>query len=126
MSKLLMVVSAAFMATIGLLLIFAPQELLGTMQGVQHPALLPAVQLLGALYVGGAITNWMSKSHLVGGVFGRPLAMGNLTHFGIGGMALVRIAAGAEARLWPLAILYVLLAAAFGAIIVGQPKAAVT
>lgn len=117
-----MMISAGFMAAAGALLTFAPLELLGAVPGVQHPALLPALQLLGALYVGGAATNWMSKSNLVGGVFGRPLAMGNLGHFGIGAMALMRIAAGGDARFWPLAALYAVFAAAFGYIIFFQPK----
>ncbi len=124
MSKLLMMVSAGFMAAAGLALTFAPNELLGTAQGVQHPALLPAVQLLGALYLGGAATNWMSKGNLVGGVFGRPLAMGNLAHFGIGAMALIRVAAAGDARAWIPAALYAVLAASFGAIIFIRPKAA--
>jgi hypothetical protein len=123
MSKILMIVSAAFMAALGILLTFAPHEIIGSAQGPAHAVLLPAIQLLGALYVGGAITNWMSKSNLVGGVFGRPLAMGNLAHFGIGAMALVRIAAATDARLWPLAVCYVLLAAAFAKVIFMQPKA---
>lgn len=127
MSKLLMIVSAAFMAAAGVSLTFAPLELLGSVAGApgaQNVALLPAMQLLGALYVGGAATNWMSKSKLVGGVFGRPLAMGNLGHFGIGAMALIRTAAGVDARFWPLAALYAALAAAFAYIIFFQPKAA--
>src|SRR4051812_28104358 len=95
MSKLLMIASAAVMAAAGLVLTFAPLEVLG----VLPTTLLPAAQLLGALYLGGAITNWMSKSNLVGGVFGRPLAMGNLAHFGIGAMALVRSAATGQADL---------------------------
>ena len=125
MSKLLMIVSAGFMAAIGILLTFAPREVLGTTEGAQHAFLLPAMQLLGALYLGAATTNWMSKSNLVGGVFGRPLAMGNLGHFGIGAMALLRIAAGGDVRFWPLAIIYALLAAAFGVIVFAPPKAAV-
>lgn len=119
-----MIISAGFMAAIGLALTFAPGELLAAAQGAPHGVMLAAMQLLGALYMGGAITNWMSKSNLVGGVFGRPLAMGNLAHFGIGGLALMRTAAGSDARVWPLAVFYVVLAAAFGTIIFSQPKAA--
>jgi hypothetical protein len=124
MSKVLMIVSAGFMAALGVILTFAPHELIGTAQGAQHSALLPAMQLLGALYLGAATTNWMSKSNLVGGIFGRPLAMGNLGHFGIGALALMRFAAGTDARVWPLAIVYALLAAGFGVVIFGRPKAA--
>lgn len=124
MSKWLMIVSAGFMAVAGLALTFAPHELLGAAQGAQHPALLPAVQLLGALYFGGAVTNWMSKANLVGGVFGRPLAMGNLAHFAIGAMALIRVAAAGDVRAWLPAVVYAVLAVAFGAIIFIQPKAA--
>lgn len=46
------------------------------MPGGQHAALLPALQLLGALYLGG--------------IFGRPLAMGKLGHFAIGGVVFGR------------------------------------
>lgn len=39
-----MIVSAGFMAALGVMLTFAPHELIGSM---------PALQLLGALYLGG-------------------------------------------------------------------------
>jgi hypothetical protein len=65
----------------------------------------------------------MSKSNLVGGVFGRPLAMGNLGHFGIGAMALLR-AGGSDARLWVVAAVYGVFALGFAYVIFGRPAPA--
>jgi hypothetical protein len=32
--------------------------------------------------------NWTAKANLIGGIYARPLAIGNLTHFVIGALAL--------------------------------------
>lgn len=125
MSRRLMMASAAWMGACGLLLTFAPREM-GAWFGAAPPAgmSLLALQLLGAIQLGGALTNWMSKGSLVGGIFGRPLAIGNLAHFGIGALALVRVAADGGALLWPLAALYAALALGFYRVAFGQPREA--
>ena len=42
--------------------------------------------------------NWMAQGNLVGGIFGRPIAIGNLAHFTIAALALLKsILAGQHA-----------------------------
>lgn len=122
MSRFLMSASAAWMAACGLLLSFAPHEVLGAFGA--EAVMAPVLQLLGAIYLGGAMTNWMAKGSLVGGIFGRPLAMGNLAHFGMGALALVRAALAGSALVWPAALLYAALALGFYAVAFGRAREA--
>lgn len=69
---------------------FAPDELLAAADMSATSTLLVGVQLCGALYFGFAVTNWMAKDNLIGGVYNRPLAIGNALHFFAGAMALLR------------------------------------
>jgi hypothetical protein len=67
-TKLLMSLSALFMAALGVLASFVPQEIaahLGTPPG-SHVALI--IQIGGALYLGFAILNWTGKAVLIGGI----------------------------------------------------------
>ena len=47
-------------------------------------------QACGVLYLGFAILNWMAKDDLIGGIYSRPVAMGNFLHFFTIAMALVK------------------------------------
>src|SRR2546423_1763541 len=83
-----MTCSGLFAAIIGVVLSFAPAECLARL-GVQHnPPLAAFVQLCGALYLGFAILNWMARESTIGGIYNRPLAMGNFMHFTVGALAL--------------------------------------
>jgi Cu/Ag efflux pump CusA len=60
-TKVLMVASASFMGVIGITASFLPHELL-SMAGIEARGFEPlAVQITGALYLGFAMMNWMSK-----------------------------------------------------------------
>lgn len=87
-SRTLLVSSALFLGLLGLALTFASQEILATTTAQQAFV----GQLLGAALCGLALLNWMSKGTAMGGIYGRPLAMGNLTHFTAGGLALLKVA----------------------------------
>lgn len=88
-TKLLMTISAFIMGVTGIILSFLPREV-GTYLSLAstNPIVL---QLMGSLYFGFAMINWMSKENLIGGIYGRPVAIGNFTHFLIGGLALVKL-----------------------------------
>lgn len=122
-ATLLMSASAALTTVPGLAMSFAPQELAAA-SGHAHDALLALVlQVLGALYLGAALTNWMARKSLIGGIFGRPLALGNLAHFAIGALALAK---AAPAQAWPAPVwlataIYGVLALAFGALVFRHP-----
>ena len=46
---------------------------------------------MSALYLGFGILNWMAKGTLIGGIYNKPIAIGNLMHFGVGAIALVKV-----------------------------------
>ena len=71
-TKLLMTASAVFMGLIGIVLTFMPDEVLKILEQVPNTTLTLSLQLTGALYFGFAITNWMAKTVLLGGIYARP------------------------------------------------------
>jgi hypothetical protein len=90
-TNLLMTSSAIVMGITGLGLSFMPHELLHFLNPGNPSALDGLVlQVLGALYFAFAMINWTAKANLIGGIYGRPIAIGNLSHFIIGSLALVK------------------------------------
>ena len=122
-TKFLLGASAALMAAGGLVLQFAPQEVL-THAGYPASGLAPVlVQVLGALYLGFALLNWMSKGVRMGGIYARPLAMGNGVHFLVGAFTLLHYALlTPTANVWAWTAGYTLLAILFGAVMFVTPR----
>ena len=56
-----------------------------------NPISTLSFQLLGALYLGFAMLNWMVKGSLIGGIYNTPIAVGNCMHFAVGTLALLKI-----------------------------------
>ena len=98
-TKILMTSSAIFLAIIGLLLSFLPDETAVYLN--VEPNIITALflRMLSALYLGFAILNWMAKGTLIGGVYNRPIAIGNLMHFGVGAIALIKMLSHVESHL---------------------------
>ena len=119
-----MSLSAVFMLICGLLLQFFPHEVLGYF-GASAAGIVPLLlQLAGALYIGFALMDWMAKGVLIGGIYARPLAIGNFAHFLVGALALAKYALGAAsgaASVWVLAGIYAVFAIAFGYVFVTHP-----
>lgn len=114
-TRLLMQSSAVLMGAVGILTQFMPHELLQAL-GMQTEGPAPLlVQTLGALYLGFATMNWMARGVLIGGIYAKPLAMGNFTHFMIGALGLLKGSFALEAMplLWLAAIIYGAFALAF-------------
>jgi len=82
--------SALFMGVAGLAATFLPQELLRYAGATASGLPVLGVQVLGAVYVGFALQNWMAQGNLIGGIYSRPVAVGNLAHFTIAALALVK------------------------------------
>ena len=123
--KILMVASAIVMGIIGLILIFMPNETLQFLNQEQNGVLALILQLMGALYFGFAILNWMAKNVLIGGIYAKPLSLGNFTNFLIGGLTLIKIVMNDNSTaiyIWILTMLYVVFAAAFGLVSFTSPK----
>jgi hypothetical protein len=88
-TKLIMSCSSLVLGLAGAACLFAPEELAAGFGA--NVAFLPVlIQLAGALYLGFAMANWTAKGSSIGGIYGRPLSMANLTHFAIGTLALLR------------------------------------
>jgi len=90
-TKILMTSSALFLAIIGILLSFLPNEIVEYLNVEPNIITILFLKIMSALYLGFGILNWMAKGTLIGGIYNRPIAIGNLMHFGVGAIALVKI-----------------------------------
>jgi len=91
-SRILMMLSAVFLALLGLLTSYWPDKVLETHGTVPDNATLLLIQMMGALYLGFAILNWTARGVLIGGIYARPLALGNFLHFAMVGVMLAKAA----------------------------------
>ncbi len=125
-TKFLMASSALVMAALGVAATFLPQEIIASLGGGSGRMLPLLVQVLGATYLGFAMLNWMAKESLIGGIYSRPVSMGNFLHFAVAGIALVKAVVAGERAVAVLVCtaIYVVFAVAFGAVVFGRAKVA--
>ncbi|MGC4021959.1 MAG: hypothetical protein QM734_08450 [Cyclobacteriaceae bacterium] len=88
-TKFILFSSAVLLGITGVPLTFAPAEAASLIGWPISASIL--IQIVGAVYFSYAMINWMSKGNLIGGIYNRPLAVGNLTHFVIGALALIKM-----------------------------------
>jgi hypothetical protein len=121
-TKVLMMSSALVLGALGVLLTFIPEEVATYIQLPVKAALL--IQFLGAAYFGFAMLNWMAKGNLIGGIYSKPVALGNYAHFLVGVLAVGKIAIKSHGlnHLWIITIIYAIFAVLFGYISFSQPK----
>ena len=114
LSRVLMTTSAVFLIGCGAVLNFAPQEVAAQV-GVSGGAMATLVfQVLAGLLMGMGVVNWMSRGNLVGGIYGRAIALGNALQFVVGAFGLGRaIGTGSPPMLSFLLGAYLLFAAGF-------------
>ncbi|MBT3608336.1 MAG: hypothetical protein HN815_09080 [Candidatus Marinimicrobia bacterium] len=123
-TKSLMTLSAIILALIGISLIFLPKEILEYLELSVSETLQLLMQIIGSFYFAFAILNWMSKGSIIGGIYNRPIAMANLTHFVIAGLALIKgILANPSFSyvIWLIAIIYSIFAILFGIVAFKHP-----
>lgn len=125
-TKLVMTTSAAFMGLLGIALTFMPEEIFKISGQVPDGRLTLNLQLTGALYLGFAMTNWMAKTVLIGGIYARPLSIGNFFHFFIAALALIKNSVNnnntATPYTYALTACYAIFAILFGFILFAHPK----
>lgn len=124
-TKLLMTASSIIMGAIGVISTFLPDETLLAFGQTPTPTLSLFIQILGALYFGFAIMNWMAKTVLIGGIYAKPLSMGNFAHFVIGGLALIKMAINSDTTsilIWVLIVIYALFALLFSVVSFTNPN----
>lgn len=122
-TKLLMMTSALLMAVCGAALLFVPHEILNYFGTPNGGIGVLFVQLAGALFFGFAMMNWMAKTVLIGGIYARPLAIGNFAHFSIGALGLLKFAYAAQNSyaVWTFALFYTIFAILFGIVLFTHP-----
>lgn len=118
----LMIASAGYMALAGLTAALFEEELLAYFGGATTGFPTVLVGVVAALYLGFAVLNWMARGNLIGGVYSRPVALGNFAHFlGVSIILLQQVPASSHtAELGVTAGLNVVFAAAFGYVVFGQ------
>ena len=123
-TKLIMASSAILLGIIGVGLTFLPQAILTYLNiGASKPLLL-ILQLLGGLYFGFAMLNWMSQWSVIGGIYNKPVSVANFAQFFVGGMALIKdMTSNPELPgvFWIIAAIYIVYAAIFGWLFCNQP-----
>ena len=124
-TKILLTVSAVFLGLIGIGLSFLPEEIVAYLNISYNPMATLLLQLLGALYLGFGIMNWMAKGSLIGGIYNRPIVIGNFMHFGVGAITLLKIVFEKQERIEiiiSLTAIYTLLALCFAIVFLNNPK----
>lgn len=122
-TRILMSASAVLLGAVGVALSFLPQELLVAAGMAAEPGAVILAQVLGAAYLGFAMLNWMARGVLIGGVYARPVALGNFLHFAVVAIVLVKalVAEPVTAGSAVAAGLYVLFAVWFGGALFTHP-----
>ena len=117
--------SSLVLGLAGLAASFAPSELLAALRSPVAEPLPVLIQLLGSMYFAFAITNWTAKDNMIGGIYSRPLSLGNLTHFVVGTLALAKQQFSKDISVPLLAVLivYTILAICFAWLVFGYGTA---
>ena len=123
-TKTLMIISAIFLAINGFGFTFFPNEIAGLLINTDNYILILILQILGALYLGFSILNWMSKSSLIGGIYNKPILMGNLLHFFTASMTLIKLNQGFQDNqiIFSYTIIYSLFTLSFGYVFFTNPS----
>lgn len=122
-TKILMTANSITMLAIGVVCSFLPNEILKSI-GVADAGILPLIiQMLGAIYFGFGFLNWTAKANLIGGIYSRPVAIGNLVHYVVSSLALIKffmVHTDMKLILIPIAI-YCIFSILFGKVVFGSP-----
>ncbi|NMM48544.1 hypothetical protein HH304_09050 [Flammeovirgaceae bacterium KN852] len=115
--------SSIVLGITGTLLIFLPEELAESLH--LSPNIAIVFQVLGALYFGFAMSNWTAKHSILGGIYGRAILIGNLSHFFTGGLVILKYYSKNGSYIFLLiAMTYLLFAFLFGYLFKTHPKTA--
>lgn len=121
-STLITRISAAVFLIGGVAFLFAPDVLLPRLIAGFPPEASWLGQLLAAALLAMAALNWLSRSAVLGGVYGRPVVLANLAFYFISAIVLLKaLQAGSATALLLLAAPAVLLALVYGMLLFRGP-----
>ena len=85
-----MIISSIALGLAGIIALFLPQEIAAALGLPTTTAAPTLMQLLGGIYFSLALMNWTAKDTTIGGIYSRPLSLGNFAHFFIGTLVLAK------------------------------------
>lgn len=115
--------SLAFGA-LGLLLTFASDVVLSSVGLPADKVTILIGQVLGALYFGFSMLNWMSRGNLIGGIYARPTVIANFAHLLIAGLALLKAVISnldLPMSIWIVSIIYLVFGVCFAVVLFRHP-----
>jgi len=124
-TKLLMTTSAFILGVLGISLSFLPKEIAQYLTADENIISILILQLMGALYLGFAMINWMVKGSIIGGIYNKPIAIGNFMHFAVGVLTLIKIISSIELHreiIIALTVIYAVFALSFAYVFRTNPK----
>ena len=124
-TKILMTSSALFLAIIGILLSFLPYEIVDYLNIESNIITILLIKILSALYLSFGILNGMAKGTLIGGIYNKPIVLGNLLHFAVGAIELIKVISNIQIHreiIIFLTVFYVIFALLFAYVIKTNPK----
>lgn len=89
-TKILMATTSLILGLAGIFALFASENVLTMLHVPAANSLSMLVQLMGALYFSFALMNWTAKDSAIGGIYARPVSVGNFGHFFMGTLLLIR------------------------------------
>jgi hypothetical protein len=128
-TKIIMTLSSIILGATGIILTFAPDIVLHNLNIDTNPTSLLLGQVIGGLYFGYSMLNWMTKESLIGGIYNRPIAIANVAHFFIAGLAIIKRLLsdpGLPKALWTAGAGYAVLGLLFIIILFRHPINSVT
>lgn len=123
-TKFLMTTCAVTLAAIGIVFVFLPAEILNLKGLTPTKTLQVLIQIVGGLYFGFGMLNWMAKDSLIGGIYNRPIVVANLAHFVIGALGLLKALmtnTNQPRAVWTVTVVYSLFAVSFGIVLFKHP-----
>ena len=114
-TKILMTTSSLVLGLAGLFALFAPENLLAMLGVPMVNPLSVLIQLLGALYFSFALMNWTAKDSIIGGIYARPISVGNFAHFFSGTLLIAKylLSNGFNVSILLMLVVYAIFASLF-------------
>jgi hypothetical protein len=117
MARTLLIISGVMNGITGMLLTFIPEELLLWTDGEAGEAAILYVSIVGAAMLGFGMMNYMGRNAVYGGIYGKPIILGNLLFHTVAAVHLIKFSMNTSDTLMiPTAVagtLYFIFAAGF-------------
>ena len=116
--------SAIVLGLTGIAMTFIPDVVSTTLGAGSDKTSVLLIQVLGGLYFGFAMLNWMRKEALLGGIYNRPIVMANMSHFLVAGIAIVKaimVDRDLHIAIWVFGFFYIVFAVLFSLILYRHP-----